>query len=137
MKEHGGDVLSPLTPGVLVEFDIRLQVAQDAQGVADLGDLDHTAGRYPAAGVVRINDRRISGSTVGLEDETVGLEAHPSHGARWGHGRDAHRAPESQRVYPEKVVAHRNQSPNGTDYLSDGVVALRTRDQAGGPAGGR
>src|SRR5712691_37349 len=101
MKEHGGDVLSPLTPGVLVELHVRLQVAQDAQRVADLGDLDHTAGRYPAAGVVRIDDRRISGSTVGVEDETVGLEAHPSHRARWGHGGDTHGAGERQRVYPE------------------------------------
>src|SRR2546426_6486160 len=94
MKQHGGDVLRPLTPGVFVEFDVRLQVAEDAQRVADLGDLDHAGGRYATAGVVRIDDRRISGFTVGLEHETVGLEAHPSHGARWGYGRDAHRTPE-------------------------------------------
>src|SRR2546426_6958486 len=87
MKQHGGDVLRSLTPGVFVEFDVRLQVAEDAQRVADLGDLDHAGGRYATAGVVRIDDRRISGFTVGLEDETVGLEAHPSHRARWGHGR--------------------------------------------------
>src|SRR5207244_10998099 len=105
VKEHGGDVLSPLTPGVLVEFDIRLQVAEDAQRVADLGDLDHAGGRYATAGVVRIDDRRISGFTVGLEDETVGLEAHPSHGARWGYGGEAHRTPECRRVCPEIAVA--------------------------------
>src|SRR2546427_5485417 len=118
MKQHGGDVLRSLTPGVFVEFDVRLQAAEDAQRVADLRHLDHTAGRHAAAGVVRIDDCRISGFTVGLEDETVGLEAHPSHGARWGYGRDAHRTPERQRVYPEIVVAHRNQSTQRTDQLS-------------------
>src|SRR2546427_12129782 len=132
MKQHGGDVLRPLTPGVFVEFDVRWQVAGDAQRVADLGDLDHAGGRYATAGVVRIDDRRISGFTVGLEDEAVGLEAHPSHGARWGHGRDAHRTPVRQRVYPEIVLAHRNQSAPPTDHLSYGDVGLRTRDQAAG-----
>src|SRR3989442_14020878 len=109
MKQHGGDVLRSLTPGVFVEFDVRLQVAEDAQRVADLGDLDHAGGRYATAGVVRIDDRRRSGFTVGLEDETVGLEAHPPHRARWGHSGDAQRHPERQRAYPEMSVATTDQ----------------------------
>src|SRR2546426_10301891 len=131
MKEHGGDVLRSLTPGVFVEFDVRLQVAEDAQRVADLGDLDHAGGRYATAGVVRIDDRRRSGFTVGLEDETVGLEAHPSHRARWGHGRDAHRTPERKRVYPEIVVAHREQSGHRTVHLSNPLAGWRTTDMNG------
>src|SRR5260370_41790264 len=95
------DILLPLTPSVLLDLGPRLQVSQDGQGVADLGDLERNARRQRAVFVVRVEKRARAQSVrlvhgAGWELEAIGLEAHPSHGVRWGHGGDRHRDAEQQ-----------------------------------------
>src|SRR6266508_488154 len=78
VAQYPGDILSALTPRVLLDLDPRRvgwgQVANDVQRVGDLSDPKRIGRRQSAILEARVEQRRPSGA-VGPELEAVGGEA--------------------------------------------------------------
>src|SRR5438128_1911123 len=87
MRQLPRDPLLPLTPGVPVDLGPAFQIAQDAQGVADLGDPDRIACRRPAALVIRIEERSCAQSGGAVAGDCDGADNQPDYrGTHGSHG---------------------------------------------------